>query len=68
MNLQELAQQLVERHAKRTEHMQPILRGLSRTHYLAGLRDCLEMVQQSALDDEIKQKLGAGTPALVGEK
>lgn len=48
--------------------MQPILRGLSRTHYLAGLRDCLEMVQQSALDDEIAQKLRAGTPALVGEK
>lgn len=68
MNLQEKAQALIEKHAKRTEHMQAMPRELSRNQYLQGVRDCLEMVQGAALEDEIAQKLGTGTPALVGEK
>lgn len=64
MDLGQLAQQLVEAHAKKTQHLQPMIRGISHPAYKQGVTDCLRAMQEAALADEPEQ--AARTPAISG--
>ncbi len=52
MDIGKEAQALIDLHAKKTQHLSFVLRGTARTHYMAGVRDCLDVMQRAALQDE----------------
>ena len=51
MDLQQLSQDLISAHERRTNHLAPILRGTARTHYRTAIEEFLQMIQKAAITD-----------------
>ncbi len=52
MDLASLAQSLIDKNTRQTEHLSHVLRGTARTNYVKGVNDCLRLMQQAALAEE----------------
>lgn len=52
MDLGKSAQTLIDKHSRNTERLSALLRATARTHYAAGVSDCLRVMQEEALREE----------------
>ncbi len=59
LDLSKLTQDLIDKHARKTERLSAVLRGTSRTAYRTGVEDTLRLLQESALDESVKEQLSA---------
>jgi hypothetical protein len=62
----QLAQALIDKHARKTERLAGVLRGTARTHYVAGISDCLRMMQEASVAASATEGLQAQQPAISG--
>lgn len=56
MDIDKEASRLLEAHGQKTQRLSPLLRATARTHYHAGVTDCLEAMKRAALLDEREQR------------
>lgn len=57
MDIAKEAEALMEKHARKSERLTPILRGTARDHYRMGVQDCLRVMQQAAFRDEVASEI-----------
>lgn len=57
MDLGKLAEQLIAKHESKTRHMSYSLRTTAQLHYRQGVGDMLRLIQEAAVEDEMRQKL-----------
>ncbi len=73
MEINKSAQDLLDAHGKKTERLGALIRATARTHYAAGVSDCLRLMQDLAVKDAITAPLAvqpshsALTPLLQAE-
>ncbi len=65
MELDKLAQSLIDKHSRRTEHLSNVLRGTARAHYQAGVSETLRLLQEAAIQDYQRAELGDGAGAAI---
>lgn len=59
MDIDALAQGLIDKHNRKTESLASLVRSTARSHYYAGVGDVMRLLKESALEEDIREKLTA---------
>ncbi len=66
MDIGQLAQDLIDSHARRTSHVKGLSGQIALANYRAGVQDCLRLMQEAALSDSVRNSLEPAAPAITG--
>ncbi len=65
MDLNQSAQELIDKHGKRISHLSGLIGATARTHYKQGVADLLNLLQHQAVDEEMLRQLNSVSAPLA---